>query len=358
MALSQRDVILASIAAFVAWGYAVNWAPNLRWVGYAFTAGLVVPVLGLIVLMLTISRGINYGTRNKMSRPEGLAFLGVAAWKREVAGLRARQVYQKQPLYAASFLVSDALDELLDLIIRDFVKSWYSNISSNPSFTNEVDRAVRIALASFRDRLFAIDLVDIVTMRFVPILTAHFRDFYEAERAVRGKHLNRSVTESEELDLAIAGRYKEGKLHPAASLAYSDTRLVQQDYLRNVAKRILPETLPEKMLASRAVLVLIEEVAACAVLFPIMQMLSDPDTWNQVMEAYASLPIYPLIDKILMINRGVQCFKTDQLYANFAKLSTNMPLQRPNHRGHYHFPGCCLATTNGNSRSSSELSER
>jgi sorting nexin-25 len=295
MALKRRDVIIASIGVFVAWGYAVNWAPSLRWVGYAFTAGLVVPVLGLIALLLSTSRGKEYGARNRISRPKGLLFLGATAWKEEVAGLRARQAYKKQPLYSESFLVADALDELLDLILRDFVKSWYSKISSNPSFTNEVDKAVRLALINIRDRLFQTDLVDVVTTRFVPIMTAHFKDFYEAERAVRGKHLNRSVTESEELDLAIAGKYREGKLHPAASLAYSDTKLVQQEYLRSLTKKVLPEVLPEKMIASRAVVVLIEELVGCAVLFPVMQMVSDPDTWNQVMEGYVRRCKFKLI---------------------------------------------------------------
>jgi sorting nexin-25 len=291
MALRRRDVILASIAVFIAWGYAVKWAPSLRWAGYAFTAGLAVPVLGLVALLLLTSRGTEYGSRNSISRPKGPAFLSATAWKAEVAGLQSRQTYKKQPLYTDSYLVSDALDELLDLILRDFVKSWYSNISSNPIFPNVVDRTIRQALANIRDRLFQTDLVDAVTTRVVPILTAHFRDFYEAERAVRGKHLNRSVTESEELDLAIAGKYKDGKLHPAVSLAFSDTRLVQQEYLRNLTRKVLPDVLPPRTIGSRAVVVLIEELVACAVLFPVMQMLSDPDTWNQLMEAYVSIKL-------------------------------------------------------------------
>lgn len=288
MALKRRDVILAGIALFIAWGYAVNWVPSLRWVGYAFTAGLAIPPLGLIAVLLLTSRGLEYGARNDMSRPKGLAFLGARTWRSELAGLKARQLYTKEPLYAESFLISDALDELLDLIIRDFVKSWYGNISRNPIFPNEVDKAIRLALANIRDKLLETDLVDVVTIRIVPILTAHFKDFYDAERSVRGKHLNRNVTESEELDLAIAGKYKDGKLHQAASLAFADTKLVQQDYLRKIIKGLLPDVLPQNVIGSRAVLVIIEELVSCAVLFPVMQMLSDPDMWNQLMEAYVS----------------------------------------------------------------------
>jgi sorting nexin-25 len=279
-------VILAGIASFIAWGYAVDWVPALRWAGYGFVIGLVLPVLGLIALLVLTSRGSQYGERNAIRRPKGVAFLAATAWKNEIAALRTRQAYEKKPLYPESFIVSSALDELLDLTVRDFVNSWYSNISKNPAFTNEVDKTIRQALANLRDMLLALDLTEVVTTRFVPIMTAHFRDFYEAERAVRGKHLNRSVTESEELDLAIAAKYKDGKLHPAVSLAYSDTKTRQQDHLRTMTKVILPLLLPQNVIASRAVQVLIKELVACAVLSPVMQLLSDPDTWNQVMEAY------------------------------------------------------------------------
>jgi sorting nexin-25 len=320
MALKRRDVILAGIASFIAWGYAVNWVPALRWAGYAFVAGLILPVLGLIALLVLTSRGSQYGQRNTLVRPKGPAFIAAKSWDKEIAALRSRQAYHWQPLYPEDFKVSNALDELLEFILRDFVNSWYSNISKNPVFINEVDKTIRMALGSLRDRLLELDITEIVTTRFVPILTAHFKDFYEAERAIRGKHLNRSVTESEELDLAIAAKYRDGKLHPAASLAYSDTKLVQQDYLRNLTKTLLPKLLPERVIASRAVAVLIQELVSCAVLTPVMQLLSDPDTWNQVMEAYVSGIRMDEALGVLTVIRDVRCFKTARQCGNYEQL--------------------------------------
>ncbi|PQE25558.1 intermediate filament protein [Rutstroemia sp. NJR-2017a BBW] len=286
MALSRRDVIFAGIAVLVAWIVVSNWIPTLRWIGYAFVAGLAVPIVGFVALLLLTSRGSRYGERNTIRRPKGPAFLAASKWKREIAGLRMRQMYVRKPLVPDSFIVSSALDDFLDFILRDFVASWYGSISKNPTFTNEVDKTIRLALASLQDRLLALDLVEIVTTRFVPIMTAHFKEFYNAEITIRGKNLNRSVTESDELDLAIAAKYNDGKLHSAASLAYSDTKLVQQEHLRTLVKKLLPEVLPENVIGSRAVAVIIEELISCAVLFPVMQMLADPDTWNQIMETY------------------------------------------------------------------------
>jgi sorting nexin-25 len=40
------------------------------------------------------------------------------------------------------------------------------------------------------------------------------------------------------------------------------------------------------MMTSPAVNVLVKELVACAVLSPVMQMVADPDMWNQLMEGY------------------------------------------------------------------------
>lgn len=284
MALKGRDVIFAGIASFVAWGYATNWFPAIRWAGHAFVAGFLACLVLLLAATLLLSKGPNSARPRPTPRPHGPKFLGREAWRDEVMALRKRQAYHKQPLYAASPKISRALDDILDLVTRDFIWSWYSKISPNPVFRNEVDSAMRCALESVRDRLFEVDLPEVLTTRLVPILTAHFRDFNEAERAVRGRKLNRSVTESEELDLAIASKYRDGKLHPAATLSYSDLKLTQQEYLRKTIAKVLPNVLPDGILRSRAVSTLIREIVACAVLFPILQMVSDPDTWNQLME--------------------------------------------------------------------------
>ncbi|KAI1424000.1 PXA domain-containing protein [Xylaria sp. FL1777] len=285
-ALNGRDVAIAGVVCFVAWGYAVSWFPSIRWAGHAFVAGAVVALASILLLILLTSRGSVYNQRHRSSRPNAVTFAAPEVWRKEITSLRARQTYIKAPLYAESPTLSRALDDLLELIIRDFVTSWYSNISKVPVFPNAVDKAIRRVVVAIQARLFDVDLVEVITGRVVPILTAHFRDAYDAERAVRGRKLNLDVTESEELDLAIAAKYKDGKIHSAASLAYSDTKLVQQDYLRQMVTGILPKVLPKRLLESRAVSSIVREIVSCAVLFPLVQLLSEPDTWNQLMENY------------------------------------------------------------------------
>ncbi|KAI9751805.1 MAG: hypothetical protein M4579_005891 [Chaenotheca gracillima] len=287
MAITRRDGIIALVIGLVGWGFAARSIPTLRYVGYAFGTGIAVTIAGAVLVVLLSSRG---GTvedvASRRGEWRGLAFLDRDAFREEVTALTAETTTKRNPLYPPSFVVSENLDDLLDLALRDFVRSWYVNITPSPSFPNEVDKAIRFALEKLRDRIFAVDLVEVGVSRIVPLVTEHMKDFYNAERAVRGKHLNRQVTESDELDLAIAGKYRDGKLHAAASLAYSNPKLVQQEHLRKMVERLLPELMEETQARSRVVGVLVTEIVSCAILYPLMQMLSEPDTWNQVMEAY------------------------------------------------------------------------
>ncbi|KAF2430595.1 intermediate filament protein-like protein [Tothia fuscella] len=287
MELKRRDVILAAIALFIAWGYATHWIPSLRFLPYAFLAGIAISILTVLWIILSTANQKNdfvtgrnrYGVRN-------VAFIQPQIWKVENEALKRRSQYISEALYPESPVVTQSIDKLIGLVLRDFVNSWYGAISQRPTFTNEVDRAIRSSMSSILDEVEGLDFVGVAVSKVVPMITTHMNDFYEAERAVRGKKLTRAVTESDELDLAVAAKYKNGKLHPAASLAFSDTKQVQQAHLRSIVMRLLPRILPPNMKTSPAVTNLVRELTTCAVLFPVVSMLADPDTWNQLIANY------------------------------------------------------------------------
>ena len=284
MLLSRSHVLLGGFAALVAWGLAARHLPFLRYIGYAFGSGSLLTVVLILLANVLVSR-----PRNRFlprTSPPRLALIQSPTWQSELRVIEAASRYSPVQLYKRSFVVSQALDSLIGLAMRDFVASWYSSISQSALFVNEVDRYIRLALAEIRDRILQEDVVSTVVTKIVPILAAHMKDFDQAERLVKGRALSRSVTEGEELDLAIAAKYRDGKLHPAASLAFSDSKSIEQDHLRKTVLRVLPDVVPGDLISSRAVSVLVKEIVACAVLFPVIQLLKDPDTWNQLIEAY------------------------------------------------------------------------
>ncbi|KAI9804304.1 MAG: Intermediate filament protein [Piccolia ochrophora] len=285
MALTRRDIFLATVAILIATALAAHLYPLIRYIVWAFVGGGVFAVATIGILVVSTSRRPHHPPRIHHGS-KSAAFVAPQAWSAARASLMDKSGPKRDPLYPPSFVISDILDDLLDLLLRDFVMAWYGSISRSPSFPNEVNKAIRDALGIVRERILAMDLVEVGVTRMVPLFTAHLKDFQEAEAAIRGKDLERSVTESEELDLAIAGKYRDGRLHPAASLSFSDTKLVQQEHLRRLSESLIPEVMTESQTRSRSVVVMVREIVACAILYPAMQLLSDPDIWNQIMDAY------------------------------------------------------------------------
>ncbi|KAI9674680.1 MAG: Intermediate filament protein [Caeruleum heppii] len=288
MALTRRDVIIAASIAVLAWLSALQWAPFLGYLAYAFVTGIIGTLAGSAAVLLLVSKGKALEDGQQNVRTTSVAFVAPDVWEEHLAEWRRTQAegQERRPLHAQSAAISDALDGLIDLILRDFVTSWYGKISTSRAFVGEVDNAIRVALLNLLERLTSTDLIEVLVSRLVPVITSHLSDAYEAEKAIRGRHLNRTVTESEELDLAIAARFRDGRLHPAASLSYADTKIVQQDYLRRTLEDLVPEVLPPSQTQSRAVTVMIREMLACAVLSSVMEILSEPDTWNQILQNY------------------------------------------------------------------------
>lgn len=283
----SQAIAAAAVGGFFVWGLLVHWLPVLRYLAYAFVSGAVLSAIGLAaVVLLSVQQGRGQMLKTTTTTTtDSIAFLTPGKWEADVKYYNDMGAYSPEPLYPQSFLVSAAIDELLALVIRDFITYWYQDISDSRRFENTVDRYLRMALITLRDRLLKEDLVDIVVSRFVPILNNHVRDCDAAEKAVRGRKLTRVVTETEELENAIANKYRDGRLHPAA-VAAPDPRQPQQDHLRKVVSVLLPVLLPPEALRSRIVVVLLRELLACAVLYPLMSVLADPDTWNQMVEAY------------------------------------------------------------------------
>ena len=136
------------------------------------------------------------------------------------------------------------------------------------------------------------DVPAIIVNRIVPKVTAHIEQFRQSEIALRGAGLERRLTQSEELDLLLANRYASrgtGKLHSAVdNLSTSFTKQTEEAHLRSLVDRALPFILPEKEARSPALKIVVREIVACTVLYPIMDMLSDPDFWNRSIDQVVS----------------------------------------------------------------------
>ncbi|KAI0364061.1 hypothetical protein BV20DRAFT_1030297 [Pilatotrama ljubarskyi] len=301
MPLSGRHVVLALLV--VGLGVPVF----NRILASPVTLALLLPLLILLVVVgffvLNVALGylldsIRPAPRNALTtaaRP--LAFSTPAAWQ---AVLTRSQWSHKAPqslppLCPDAPVVSAAINDILILIVRDFVLVWYKEISSSPSFPTAVSSTLHSSMERLLERATTLDLPALVVKRILPKVTAHIEQFRQSEMALRGAGLERKLTQSEELDILLASRYAArggGKLHPAVdNLSSTFTKQTEENHLRGLVEKALPHILPEKEARSRAVKIVVREIVACSVLYPIMEMLADPDFWNRMIDQVAGAAI-------------------------------------------------------------------
>ena len=222
------------------------------------------------------------------------SFSTPAAWQAVLTRSPWSQTIQHTypPLYPASAEVSDAIEDIINKVIRDFLWSWYQNISSSPAFPTAVSSVIHSAMEHLLDRLASIDASALLVKRILPKITDHIEQFRQSEVSVRGAGLEKQFTQSEELDLMLASRYASkgsGKLHPAIeNLSTTFTKQTEEMHLRQLVEKALPAVLPERDSKSRAVNIVVRELVACCVLYPVMQMVTDPDFWNRSIDQLVS----------------------------------------------------------------------
>lgn len=284
MALTHRDVVLAAGALFLSWILLVACLPALRFLPHAFIAGSLTSIVALLGLLSYASFPQPHPYPHPdFVEPSCLAFTSSDVWSATRAGAVTYRAVLTPAPFVADDLLSASFDKLLDLLLRDFVASWYRNISPTTTFPNAIRSVLIAVLETAGAKISEIDLARASVTRVLPIITNHFRLHREAESAIK---TNNSAATGEEFSIAVVAAYGAARLHPAAAVTALDSAAPQQQYLRRLVGRLLPGLLPENITSSSVVTVLVREIVACTVLLPVLRMVSDPDVLNQWIEAY------------------------------------------------------------------------
>ncbi|KAA8915661.1 hypothetical protein TRICI_002173 [Trichomonascus ciferrii] len=234
-------------------------------------------------VILVVGYGLVQDTqlREKNKRFKKYKFLSPDKWSDELVSLTQDKPLPT-PLFPDSFVLSDTTDVLIEYIVRDFVLSWYRKFSKDTSFPAQIDNAIRSAVRQLSTRVGNVKWADVLVGKLLPILTDHFERFVTAQEIVKARSLNRPLTESKELDYAVALEYnKLSSLHPAISLQGLEYEAPRKKWLSERIDSVLPDILEKNEADYAVVFELVKNIVACSVLFPVASMLSDSDFWNQ-----------------------------------------------------------------------------
>ncbi|GIX94030.1 sorting nexin-25 [Caerostris extrusa] len=134
--------------------------------------------------------------------------------------------------------VDDVIDELISLLLRDYVSSWYLPLVKNPSlFCKQLKEPIRQMLFTFRDRCRKINNVELFTNDFVVIITEHLQ------------HIRCAI-------------------------------------IKYLCEFLLTTILPAEYLRNKQLRSLLREVFTVSIFYPVIDKLCDPDFINMKLISY------------------------------------------------------------------------
>lgn len=212
--------------------------------------------------------------------------------------------------------IQKKLDILVNLLVRDFVSGWYTkNISTEPVFLNSVDKSIRLMVKSLIDRIEAIDSKKFLIEKMVfkcyfnilyffqgPLILEHVVQFRKTEQI-----MSRETHQEENFV-----KFFKTPLHTALHSNSSPTTSIEFEYLRKIGELLLYAIAPQKETKSRVVVCLMREILTCKVIQPVIEMLADPDYWNQTIEILVIFFPFSSFKRFsyLSLNRSSNCLKT------------------------------------------------
>ncbi|KPJ02147.1 Sorting nexin-14 [Papilio xuthus] len=163
--------------------------------------------------------------------------------------------------------LDQAIEDFYNAILDQFINTWYSKITLQPFFIDELRLQLRYASASLLKRALKIDYGRLITERLVPCALRHY---------------------------AVVSSGAKPALHVAAC-----NRAAEMKYLRSLTEVLLPLVLQPNETNSSVFRVLVREVFAGWVLLSLTDVLADPYILNALIilatsdEKMSELPTTP-----------------------------------------------------------------
>lgn len=170
------------------------------------------------------------------------------------------------PCPEAERQLEQEINHTIQMIIRDFVLSWYRSVSQEPTFEAEMEAAMKGLVQELRRRMGIVDS-HALTQRVLTLCGCHLQSYIQAKEAT-AKEQNASVQPSQLWDAYCQATTP----HPAM---HSPTTEVT--YARSIVNLLLQELVPKPHLETRTGRHVVVELITCNVILPLISKLSDPD---------------------------------------------------------------------------------
>ncbi|XP_066293255.1 sorting nexin-14-like isoform X5 [Branchiostoma lanceolatum] len=164
--------------------------------------------------------------------------------------------------------VDMALSEFLELVLRDFVYTWYRDLSTDEAFVDEMRVSLRFILSCLIRRVKKTDLPTFIVNKLIKAAMSHLDKYVRAmESAQPGADLEKATLE----------------LYGSELHCVMNSRRTELQYLRHLSGEIFPYILPARSLKCKSLCALLRELMSASVLMPAIDKIADPDFVNNLM---------------------------------------------------------------------------
>lgn len=154
-------------------------------------------------------------------------------------------------------------------IIRDFVSSWYSTVSTEKDFELDVQDAMTYMAMELKRRTRQVDRKEL-TQKILNLFGGHLQDFLRAKQLVPEQP-------TVKWDSERMWRAYSSITQPHLAMTSKGTEI---NYMRALVDLLLHVLVPSPHLESRSGRFVVGELITCNVMLPLIDTLSDPDWLN------------------------------------------------------------------------------
>ncbi|XP_038548677.1 sorting nexin-19 isoform X2 [Micropterus salmoides] len=183
---------------------------------------------------------------------------------------------QVPPSVEDEHLLDQEIHNTVRKIIRDFVTSWYSTVSSESGFETEVQQAMISMAMELKIRARQVNRKEL-TQRILDLFGSHLQDYISAKEMVAKQQTPLTAKRGSESEQLWEAYSRVTTPHLALT---SDT--VKINYTRAVVDLLLHVLVPSPHLETCSGRFVVGELITCNVLLPLIAKLSDPDWLNSL----------------------------------------------------------------------------
>merc|ERR1719206_1400040 len=179
--------------------------------------------------------------------------------------------------------VDESLERLYERVITEHINSWYSELSHDEEFIQEIRHLFRDTTTEVLTRLTRVDITETILNDIIPVAIQHL-DIYlwavkhcsmcEVDLLLRQQTGDPVSNCLHSTWLAFMGK----DVHPALA-----SREAENEYIENLSERLLPIILKNKITKSRLASSVTTSILTTTVLQPLFDLLCEPKHLNKLL---------------------------------------------------------------------------